>query len=352
MIKDHHHITRIWELLKQAISRIDVEKGKLFFRGHDATYLASEYDFPQILYLLCNSTLPNESEHSLLKMRINDLMVNSSDLIEGLFDSKPKRCEDPLHTLLDRLDGSIQDNPEDIHDHLLSIIALTPRILSASWRFLSDRELIEPSPILDFSANVLHMMGFYTSPSDVRDFEKSLILHMDDPDNPSLSTLIGSLESGESPAKAISRALEVHVDPLHHGAGTLAMNMLLDLKDTHDLKAVLESILSSKQRIYGVGHRIYRSMDPRAEVLREILRKRTSNTELNWLPDLIESVSTEAIVLILEHKGKTAFPNVDLFNAAVYHTFGFPIEFNTCLFAISRVAGWMAHIIEFLETPL
>ena len=206
-----------------------------------------------------------------------------------------------------------------------------------------------PARNLGYAANVLHMLGCTTRLDDVRDFESCLMLHMGDPDNPSLSALTETLENGGTPGEALIAALQKHVDPTHHGAGTEAMKMVFALKDQEDIHAALQKRLKEGDRIYGLGHRIYRTIDPRAVFLKGLLTKRATGTELQWLPDKIQSIAVEGASVLKEMKGITVYPNVDLYNAAVYLTFGIDIRFNTFLFAISRVAGWMAHILEWYE---
>ncbi|MFX1606832.1 MAG: citrate/2-methylcitrate synthase, partial [Promethearchaeota archaeon] len=102
----------------------------------------------------------------------------------------------------------------------------------------------------------------------------------------------------------------------------------------------------SGEKIFGLGHRIYTGIDPRAVILRGILERRTLNTTDAWLVSVSDEVTKEGGLLLSDYKGIQAFANIDLYNAAVYYTLGFPPELNTSLFAISRSAGWMAHILE------
>ena len=124
------------------------------------------------------------------------------------------------------------------------------------------------------------------------------------------------------------------------------MEMIREIKKPENTKRVLEERLKSGGKIYGLGHRIYTGFDPRAIVLRTILEKRVTDTEDEWILRVSDSVAAEGKKLLVANKNIDAYPNIDLFNAAVYYTLGFPAELNTSLFAISRAAGWMAHILE------
>jgi citrate synthase len=124
------------------------------------------------------------------------------------------------------------------------------------------------------------------------------------------------------------------------------MSMFEEIKKPDNARSYLEERLKSGEKIFGLGHRIYKGMDPRAAVLREMLGRRTEKTSNEWLLHVSDAVAEEGSKLLNEHKSIDAFPNIDLYNAAVYYTFGFPAEYNTALFAVSRAAGWMAHILE------
>jgi citrate synthase len=211
---------------------------------------------------------------------------------------------------------------------------------------LQDREAENAQNELGHAANFLWMVrGIMPMQTDVTDFQTSLILHMDDPDNPSLTALQQKLDDGEV-SDALIAALSEHTGPLHHGAGTQAMIMFEEIQKPDNVREYLRNRLRSGQKIFGLGHRIYRGIDPRAVVLREMLENRTMKTCDEWILHVSDGVAEEGKMLLLQHKGVHAFPNVDLYNAAVYFTFGFPPELNTSLFAVSRSVGWMAHILE------
>jgi citrate synthase len=335
--------------LKAPISRIDAEKGQLFFRDISAIDLATEYTFEDGVYLLVLGDQPDEQKVRTIKENLVQYRLEAPHLLGEYLRSPPMYCEAPLHKFLDNLADIEYDRGFEIYDLLLFIVAITPIILTASWRLMSSEEPIMPIEGLSHSANVLHMLGRNASQEDIRDFESCLILHMDDPDNPSLSALTQKLENGGTPSEALIAALHRHVDPAHHGAGTEAMKMVLALKDEEDVRSALRERLEDGERIYGLGHRIYRTIDPRAVFLRDLLMKRTMGTELDWLPEKIQSIAFEGASVLKDMKGITVYPNVDLYNAAVYSTFGIDTRFNTFLFAISRVAGWTAHILEWYE---
>ncbi|MHA1906395.1 MAG: citrate/2-methylcitrate synthase [Candidatus Thorarchaeota archaeon] len=335
--------------MTSSISRIDVEKGVLYFRDHVTTTIAFLHDYETVLYLLVNNTLPDIPEKDAMTQRMKKARDEFKNHQSNLFVSDSTSCEYVLQCLAEQIDDWITKEGMSLYDALLRFVSFTPLVINGQWRLSQGLEIIEPTERYGHSGNVLHTLGFDVDFVDLRDFDAGLILHMDDPDNPSLTELTTLLENGDSPGSAIKKAVQAHVDPLHHGAGTNAMRMIRELKETKNLSESLRSRIESGEKIYGLGHRIYKTIDPRAVLLRKFLIRRTMETEHEWLPQVIDEIARVGAEVILEMKGKEVFPNVDLYNAAVYSTMGFPIEFNTYLFAISRVAGWMAHTLDWFK---
>ncbi|MFW9909965.1 MAG: citrate/2-methylcitrate synthase [Candidatus Thorarchaeota archaeon] len=335
--------------MTEPICRIDVDKGLLLFRGIDATRLAANNSFVEVLDLIVTGVFPNSTRVLEITKKMAAFTDMAQNLLQGLFDEKPKECEEPLSSFLERMPEIAKELNLSLFDSLLMFVTYIPIILTRSWRLMQEREPLLPDSGISHPSNILQMLD---ATNDIEDFECCLILHMDDPNNPSLTTLENELAKGVNPFKALQSTLSVHVDTLHHGAGTQAMRMINELRNEKDIRAALNTILSEGGKIYGLGHRIYRTIDPRAAILSNMLRRRSQGTDLQWLHNTIEEVVREGTSLLIEKKSKIVYPNVDLYNAAVYSTFGIDAEFNTYLFAIARSAGWMAHIIEHLEPPI
>ncbi len=323
------------------ISRIDVSKNKLFFRGFDVTELSRKYGFEEVLYLLMNAELPSNNElHELAKKLVELRRYYTDETLS-------------LEELARNLDRIRSENQLSLEDILLTFVSLAPLVVANRFGILHSRRIEKPDSSLGHAANFLWMMkGKIPIESDIKDFETSLILHMDDPTNPSLSALNESFLEGGSPSNILLSALSSHIGPLHHGAGTEAMKMFEEMRDVNNPRKYLEERVDSGRKIFGLGHRIYRANDPRAVVLGNILQRRAVNTSDSWLLEIIEQVVREGHAILKERKGIDAYPNVDLYNAAVYSTFEFPPELNTELFAISRASGWIAHLIELHNTQL
>ena len=324
----------------EPVSRIDAEKGILYFRGISVEELAPRHTYEEILYLLVSGSLGSSGETSSLSKSL----VSKRGLLEpatAAYLQKPEG-EGFLYSYVDLVKpvGPLKES-------LFGYLACTPLAAAIGYRIANGLEVVHQRQDLNLSENLLWMLtGAEPTKQDASDFTTCLNLHMDDPDNPSLSRLLDGLATGQSIDQAIGGALEVHKGHLHHGAGSLAAKMVLNLKDAEDLRTSMTEILDRGDRLYGLGHRIYRALDPRAKMLRKILVSRTKHTDLSWLPEHIEAVAKVGAEILMERKGVQAYPNVDLYNAIVYSTFGLTTDVNTDLFAVSRMAGWTAHCLE------
>jgi len=319
----------------EPISRIDSTSNQLFFRGVNATSLAKDFDYESVVHLLIHGSLPSANQRD----EIKDRMIAFRDLYSKEMDS--------IQSLAKNLDILKEQNSLEMEDALLAFVSLSAVVAATSFTESKGQAKLETNPNLGHAANILWMTrGNEPSDQDVSDFQSCLILHMDDPENPSLAALTKVLDEGGTISQALSLALTEHVNVMHHGAGTEAMRMFIEIKDLENIKDYLKHRIRSGNKIFGMGHRIYRGFDPRAAMLKEMLKRRASNTGNNWLFDIIEEVTSDGSALLTELKGIQAHPNVDLYNAATYSTFGFPPEFNTTLFALSRAAGWSAHVLE------
>ena len=322
-------------MTQEPISRIDVQSGTLYFRGHSVAELAPNRSYEDVLYLLIKGNLPESKERGLLSQNLASL--RNVDLTLGAGSS-----------LVEVVRG-IAATDESVYQSLLNLIAAIPIDVAQRYRTSHGEHPLPHRTDYGHAANLLWMLtGIEQSPHDIRDFETCLILHMDDPDNPSLGQLLCALERDHSVNGAIAEALRVHGDSLHHGAGSMAASMIHSLAKEEDLHAAISERLERGERLYGLGHRIYRTWDPRAKMLRRMLVSRTIGTDMGWLPGHVETVAGVGAEILEERKGLKVYPNVDFYNALVYATFGLTIDINTDLFAVSRIAGWAAHALEFL----
>ena len=347
------------------ISRIDSEKGKLYFRDRDATELARTKGFEEVTFLLIYGKLPSKKESVSFKERmlrfrrlleqelpliLNELGASTDQQDQHIVDNIDRTGMMGLKPLAKRVNRFSKKYELNTLDSLLAFVSLCPVVLAAGWLHLKGKPIVIRNEILGH-AHIFYWMlrGNELLPKDERELESCFILHMDDPNNPSLSALEKSIKGGGSLSESLTAALDHHIDPLHHGAGEEVMKAMIDIGYSKNIEAHLSKALKNGSRIYGLGHRKYQTIDPRAVVLREILKRRTENQAAYTLYYRIEETARIGSELIRQRKNKEVFPNVDLYNAAVYHTFGIPYYLNTELFAVSRAAGWAAHIAEWME---
>ncbi|MFX1368038.1 MAG: citrate/2-methylcitrate synthase [Promethearchaeota archaeon] len=344
------------------ISCIDAEQGKLYFREHDATDLARNYSFEEVLFLLLHGHLPDKPQSTIFQKKILDLraiaqpeLLNIVKKIGTTYTDSPRRITDGfdrtdmfgLRVLAQNLDTLSKKYVLDRYESVLLFVTMAPLVLASGWRHIQGKELIAPRESLNHVKNFYWMLcGGNLPPEELRDLETCIILHMDDPDNPSLAALEKSIKAGNPLSESLVLTLDSHIDPLHHGAGECSLRTMIDIGHSKEVESYLAKRLKNGKLIYGLGHRIYKTIDPRAVVLKEILERRTADHASYALTYRIEEVARIGSELILKSKGKVVYPNVDLYNAAVYLTFGMPYFINTELFAVARSAGWAAHILE------
>jgi citrate synthase len=325
-------------LFMEPISRIDSSTNQLFFRGINVADLAKEMDYESVLFLLLYGSLPTAKQHDVTRSR----MIAFRNLFTQDMDS--------LKSLVDKMDFIKLENSLEMDEALLAYVSLSAIVAASSLTKSLGIKMQNTNPDLGHAENFLWMVRGKEAPNhDIIDFQTCLILHMDDPDNPSLAALSCTMSRSNSISAGLKSALVKHVDVLHHGAGTEAMRMFHEVKEANSLREYLRNRIENNQKIFGLGHRIYRGFDPRALILKKMLHRRAVNTNEEWLIPVIEEVAKEGSDLLENLKGIRTYPNVDLYNAATYTTFGFPPDFNTTLFALSRVAGWSAHIREILS---
>jgi citrate synthase len=350
---------------KEPISKIDAEQGKLYFRGIEATELARTRSFEDVTYLLIYGKLPSKRESASFQERMLTYRRLHEQELPGILSELESAIGQPGQRLVDNIDRTEMMGLKPLAnrvshfsieydlgalDSLLAFVSLAPVVLAAGWLHLMGKPIVIRNEILGYTHNFFWMLnGTELLPQDERDLESCFILHMDDPSNPSLSALEKSVKGGSSLSESLATALDHHIDPLHHGAGEAMMKAMIEIGDSGNVKDYLTKAIEHGERVYGLGHRIYKTIDPRAVMLQEILERRATTQETISLYERIQETARIGAELILQRKNRTAHPNVDLYNAAVYHSFGIPYYLNTELFAVSRTAGWAAHIAEWMD---
>jgi citrate synthase len=221
------------------------------------------------------------------------------------------------------------------------LVGQIPTILAAFDRFRRGLEFVSPDPTLDHAANFLYMLQAKKPDEEVgRAFDVCLLLHADHHFNASTFSARVTASTLSDLHSAITSAIGTLKGPLHGGANEAVMRMLEEIDQYGDPRAFIRNKLAVKEKIPGFGHRVYKTLDPRAVPLRQLserLGRRAGN--LKWFEE-----STKVQQVMKEEKGLDA--NVDFYSASVYNSMGIPTDLMTPIFAVSRVSGWCAHVME------
>ena len=338
------------EVADTKISNIDGEKGKLIYRGYDILDLTKNSTFEETAYLLLYDKLPTKSQ----------LEEFNSKLIEARFIPKQmqknmgnwRKDADPMDMLqafVSALAGYYDEefsNKEASYDKAINLIAKVPTIIASWQRIRNGLEIIDPDESLGHAANFLYMMlGKKADPEVERIFDICLILHADHTFNASTFTARQVASTRAHMYSASSAAIGALSGELHGGANTEVMKMLLEISEINKVPQWIKESIDKGDRIMGMGHAVYRTYDPRAQVLKELSRKLAEKTKEPWF-DITEKIETSTISEMKSQKNIDIYPNVDLYSASIYYMLKIPVDLNTPIFAISRVVGWAAHIIE------
>jgi len=338
------------EVADTKISAIDGEKGKLIYRGYDILDLAKKSNYEETAYLLLHDELPSKEQLADFKFRLNEarLIPKRMQINMGNWrkDADPM---DMLQAFVAALAGYYDEEfstKEASYEKAINLIAKVPTIIASWHRIREGLEIVDPDPNLDHAANFLYMMFGEKPDSEVEKiFDICLILHADHSFNASTFVARQVASTRAHMYSAVSAAIGALSGELHGGANTEVMKMLLDIGTIDNVVPWIKEKMSKGERIMGMGHAVYKTFDPRAQVLKELSRRLAAKTGDQWY-DITEKIETTTISEMKSQKGKEIYPNVDLYSASIYHMLKIPMDLNTPIFAISRVVGWAAHIIE------
>jgi citrate synthase len=334
------------------ISDVDGEKGILIYRGFNICDLVVYSTFEEVSFLLLNDHLPNAEE---LK-RFQSEIVSEREVPETVYGmmklmpnaTHPMDILQASVSILAGHDPQFQDESRDANfKKAIRLIAKLPNIVAAWDRIRKGVEPVRPDPDLTHAGNFLFMLsGSLPDPETARDFDICLILHAEHSFN--ASTFAGR-EVASTHAhlySSIVAALGALSGELHGGANSEVMRMLLEIGEVSRVTSWVSERLRKGGKVMGMGHAVYRTEDPRATILRKICEKLAERTgDRKWvvMTKAIEAATKEEFRKI---KGKEIYANVDFYSASVYHMMNIPIDLFTPVFAISRISGWAAHVIE------
>lgn len=333
--------------LDSEISYLDGQKGDLVYRGYDIHDLARNTSFEEVGYLLWNGHLPNRRQLDELNAQLQAERA-LPPMVVDLLRAAPEDAE-PMAVLrtavsaLSLFDGEADDSGRDAnYRKSVRLTARMPTILATFDRVRKGEEPLEPLGRGSTAFDFLYMLnGEEPGQAAERTFDACLVLHAEHGLNASTFTgrVIGSTLSDIY--SSITGAIGALKGPLHGGANIKVMEMLQEIdRSGQDAAGYIAEKLAAKERIMGFGHRVYKTVDPRAIILREMVEsvseERGSRKWYDMSVAIMETVERE----------KGLYPNVDFFSASVYYMLGIDIDLYTPIFALSRVTGWTAHLLE------
>jgi len=338
------------EVADTKISNIDGEKGKLIYRGFDILDLTKNSTFEETAYLLLYDNLPTKPQLDEFSTKLNEAREIPKQMQRNMANwRKDADPMDMLQAFIAALAGYYDEefsNKEASIDRAINLIAKVPTIVASWQRIRSGLEVVEPDPTLSHAANFLYMMsGEKPDPEVEKIFDICLILHADHTFNASTFTARQVASTRAHMYSATSAAIGALSGELHGGANTEVMKMLLEINEVSKAEAWVKESMKKGDRIMGMGHAVYRTYDPRAQVLKELSRKLAEKTKEPWFA-ITEKVENVTITEMKTQKDRDIYPNVDLYSASLYYMLKIPVDLNTPIFAISRVVGWASHIIE------
>lgn len=331
-------------------SFIDGQTGELIYAGYDIDTLAENATFEEVCFLLWNDRLPNQAELDELNAQLRserplpepvlDYIKSTTSTAEPM--AVLRSCVSMLADFHEKQTGN---DDEFRQNKAISITAKIPGIIAAFDRVRNGKEVLEPLNEGSTAYNFLYMLnGEEPGEQAEKTMDLCLILHAEHGMNASTFTgrVICSTESDMY--SAVTGAIGALKGPLHGGANQAVMNMLMDIDKTDsDPVAYIHKRLENKEKVMGFGHRVYKTMDPRARILRSMSKKLSEETGhmklYEWSETILKTMKDE----------KNIDPNVDFFSATVYYSMGIKPDLYTCIFAMSRVSGWTGHYIEQAE---
>ena len=328
------------------ICEIDGTEGKLNYRGYPISELAQKSSFLETAFLLIWGELPTENElqkfkddvqmHRRVSFRIRDMLkcfpesghpmdaLQASAASLGLFYSR-----------------RAIDDPKYIYDAVVRLIAKIPTMVAAFEQIRKGDDPIQPQDDLPYSSNFLYMLTEREPhPLSARVFDRCLILHAEHSLNASTFSARVTASTLTDPYAVVASAVGTLAGPLHGGANEDVIAMLKEIQLPNKASSFLDEAISKKRKIMGFGHREYRVKDPRATILQDFAEELFSEFGKDEMYEVAKALEQEAISRL---GPKGIYPNVDFYSGLVYRKLGIPRDLFTPVFAISRVAGWLAH---------
>lgn len=334
------------------ISDVDGKKGRLVYRGYLVRELAEKATFEEVAFLLLFERLPRIDELNAFSVRLSAERQIPDSVISSMkacpVQAHPMDVLQAMVPLLASFDPGVKKMVrENAEASAVRLIAKIATVVAAWHRVRNGLPPIAADPRLGHAANFLYMMsGEVPEPEVARYFDVALVLHAEHSFN--ASTFAGR-EVASTRAHmyaAVSAAIGSLSGELHGGANARVMEMLLQIASPDNVDAFIQKTLDGGEKIMGLGHAVYKTDDPRAFVLAPMSKDMGEKTGQPQWYRISRELERKGKAAFKARKGTDIFVNVDFYSASLYYAMGIPIDLFTPIFAISRVAGWVAHVVE------
>ncbi len=333
------------------VSYVDGNEGRLFYRGINIAELSAHASFEETAWLLLCGKLPNKVQLKSFQWGLNS-MNRTHEKILRIIAEFPQTSP-PLFILqsglsalacIDVIDDYLED--ENHLEKVMRIIAQTPVIVSAAYRHFLGNPILEPRNDLNFIDNFIYMLcGKIPSKLQSRCMEIALIIQMDHGFNTSTFTVRTVASTLANFYVSVSAAVGALSGPLHGGASELVTEMVKDVRQSVDAKDYIHNLLTQGGKVMGMGHRVYKTVDPRAVIFKDLLRQLTPKEEKNSDLQILSEIEQQARNYF-DEKMLPIYTNVDFWSGAVYKKLGILPILYPAIFAVARMVGWCAHILE------
>ncbi len=333
------------------ISRVMGEEGRLIYGGYEIDDLARNTTFEEVCHLLWYGNLPDRAALDRLRTTLVQGAVVDAAILDVVRAAPPGTH--PMTTLrtavsaLAYTDPDAEDmSPEANQRKAIRLTGQAITITAAIDRLRRGQTPLAPRADLGLAANLLYMLSGTEPDADAeRIMDVALTLHAEHGLNASTFAARVTAATLADLHSAVTSAIGTLKGPLHGGANERVMRMLFEIGSPENADAWITGALARGEKVMGFGHRVYRALDPRAPILRELAGTLGARGgETRWL-DISEQVQ-QAMAREMQARGKKIYPNVDFFSASVYYTLGIEMDLFTNIFACARMAGWTAHVLE------
>jgi citrate synthase len=344
---------------RSAITYIDGDKGILRYRGYPIEQLAEKASFLEVAWLLRHGELPTQSEYDGF---VHDITYhtyvheNIRSFLQGFrYDAHPMSMLQSAVAALSSFYPGAREifDPEQRNIAVIRLLAKTPTIAAFSYRHSKGLPVVYPDNSLSYVENFLSMINRMTepryeaNPTFVRTLEILFILHADHEQNCSTSSVRAVGSSHVDPFSAMSAGIAALFGPLHGGANEQVLRMIQEIGTIGNVPAFIESVKAGSGKLMGFGHRVYKSYDPRAKIVKHLADSVFKITGVDRGLEI--ALELERIALQDDYfVSRKLYPNVDFYTGLIYRSMGFPTEYFTVLFSIARMAGWLSQWEEML----